>query len=117
MENRPDLLSAAARVELIKAGVPFPGETHEETACRMRRLFDVVTEEELAALADVDVRTVREWRAKALDPEYIKLGRTIVYPRAAVSEWLLRRGEDLGTIWPRENRPAPRRRQHSSRAA
>ena len=53
------------RVELLKAGIAFPGETDEEAACRLRRQFDLVTETELAALAGVDLRTLREWRVKA----------------------------------------------------
>lgn len=104
------------RVELLKAGISFPGETSEEAACRLRRQFDLVTESELAALAGVDLRTLREWRAKAEDPEHIKLGRNVLYPRQAVADWLQRRGEHLGTMWPRTAGPAPARSRQTARS-
>lgn len=52
----------ACRGELLKAGVGFPGETAEEAACRLRRQFDLLSEGELAALAGVDLPTLRKWR-------------------------------------------------------
>jgi hypothetical protein len=103
-------LPPEVRAELIKAGVPFPGETPDEAACRFRREFDILTEEELAAGVGLGgggadgVRTLREWRGRGEDPEHIKVGRMIFYPREAVAAWLIRRGEQGGTMWPRSER-------------
>ena len=114
-------LPPLARLELIKAGVAFPGETLEETASRIRREFDLLTEEEVAAGFGLGgdgrdgVRTLREWRGRGDDPEHIKVGRIVLYPRDAVADWLRRRGEEAGTLWPRPG-PLPLGRGYVPRA-
>ena len=42
----------------------------------------------LAALLDVPLKTVRDWRAQGADPPAIRVGKHIRYHRDAVTEWL-----------------------------
>jgi hypothetical protein len=36
-----------------------------------------------------DTRTLQRWRAQRVGPPYIRMGRQILYRRAAVREWLI----------------------------
>jgi hypothetical protein len=47
-----------------------------------------VTEAELAKLRGVHERTVIRWRERGEGPPFAKIGKTILYRRGAVADWL-----------------------------
>ena len=53
-------------------------------------LPDLITENELAALLGKNVITLRRWYQRRIGPPRIMLGRTPVYRREALTDWLLK---------------------------
>ena len=67
------------------------GEEPSVDAARVveiQRELGVLTEAELAALADNDVRTVKNWRTQRSGPPYVKLGRRAFYRIESLKAWL-----------------------------
>ena len=54
----------------------------------------LLSEEDVAALADVDVGTVRNWRAQRSGPPFTKIGRRPLYRVEAFQRWLKEREEE-----------------------
>jgi hypothetical protein len=54
----------------------------------------LLTEEHLAVLADVEVKTVRDWRVKRTGPPFTHLGRRPLYRVEAFLKWLRDREEE-----------------------
>jgi predicted DNA-binding transcriptional regulator AlpA len=52
---------------------------------------DLLTTKELAAYLRKPVATVRGWRYRKVGPVGFRLGREVVYRRAAVNAWLAER--------------------------
>lgn len=58
---------------------------------RLRRLADdleCLTEEDFQLLADVKPGTAEAWRKRGRGPAWVRLGNRVLYPRAAVSDYL-----------------------------
>jgi predicted site-specific integrase-resolvase len=47
------------------------------------------TEAEFAEQAGISTRTAKRWRDQRKGPPWIRLGKKILYRRAAVADWLL----------------------------
>ena len=54
----------------------------------MSLLSDYFTEPDLAAELGLTVRGLQLWRTKRCGPAWTKLGKRVVYRRAAVSDWM-----------------------------
>ena len=65
-----------------------------ELDARMRFQLGLLSEEDIAALADVDVATVRNWRAQRSGPPFTKIGRRPLYRVEAFQRWLRDREEE-----------------------
>jgi hypothetical protein len=50
---------------------------------------EFIPEPNLARDLSRDTRTLQRWRAQRVGPPYIRMGRQILYRRAAVREWLI----------------------------
>jgi excisionase family DNA binding protein len=55
---------------------------------------ELLTEQELATLLKVAVRTVRRWRVEGSGPPALRIGRVVRYRRADVDRWLAQKGDD-----------------------
>lgn len=64
--------------------------THQAapSAANLKSLFDVIDEHELAELAQVDVKTVRQWRTRRIGPMYISAGKARLYFKQDVLAWM-----------------------------
>lgn len=68
-----------------------PLAANENQLDRLRSLaekFDCITETDLMLLAKVTDLTVEAWRKRGVGPDYIVVGKRVLYPRAAVAEYL-----------------------------
>lgn len=63
-------------------------------ATELRRQLGLLSEDELAALAEVDVGTVRNWRAQRYGPPFVKIGRRPLYRVEAFQKWIREREEE-----------------------
>jgi phage terminase Nu1 subunit (DNA packaging protein) len=63
----------------------------EDSAAADRRELGLLTEQQLAAIAGVDVRTVQNWRTARTGPPFTRFGRTVVYHRESLLRWLKER--------------------------
>lgn len=52
------------------------------------QLNALLTEREVAGLYHISLSTVRRWRQKGKGPDFIKLGASVRYERAAVLSWV-----------------------------
>lgn len=57
-------------------------------ARELARSLDCIEDAELQALAKVKASTLEAWRKRGKGPAYIVFGNAILYPRAAVAEYL-----------------------------
>lgn len=57
-------------------------------AQQLRDSFDLISPSDLAALLDLDERTLAVWRSQRRGPDFVKLGRTVFYRREDVSDWI-----------------------------
>lgn len=64
--------------------LPVPTATH------LRAQLGVYTPAELASVLDVTPETLTEWRYKRVGPDYVKLGKGVMYRAADVEEWMRR---------------------------
>lgn len=46
------------------------------------------TEQQLSEALDVKVPTLRNWRSQGKGPEWLKIGREVLYPNDAIFAWL-----------------------------
>jgi predicted DNA-binding transcriptional regulator AlpA len=65
----------------------MPTSTHTATLLG----DDFLTEDELSRQLDVSKRTIARWNSKRQGPPRIVTGRTILYRRASVLDWLTSR--------------------------
>lgn len=63
---------------------------------QLRDTFALLSPEELAALLNVDDRTLAFWRSKKRGPAAVKLGRAVFYRRADVAAWIAQNVASLG---------------------
>lgn len=54
-------------------------------------LADHLTDSEFCAEFEITARTARKWRGRPDGPPHICIGRTVLYPRDALLEWLRKR--------------------------
>lgn len=57
-------------------------------ATSLRRDMGLLTEEEVAAVAGVEVSAVQRWRSERRGPPWLKWGRTPLYRRQSLEAWL-----------------------------
>ena len=62
----------------------------ENKARHLARELDCFTEDDVAALAGVEVATVRNWRSRRYGPPYITLGNQTLYPIQPGKDWIAR---------------------------
>ncbi len=48
----------------------------------------VLTQEELAEMVDVTTDTLREWRRIKVGPDYVRVGKHVMYREKDVQDWL-----------------------------
>lgn len=53
-----------------------------------RRDLGLLTEDEIAAVAGVDAKTVKNWRVQRSGPPFTKMGKAVLYRREAFLKWL-----------------------------
>lgn len=58
---------------------------------------DLLTTEETAAMLRRPTETLRFWRWKGLGPTSYKVGRSVVYERSDVLDWLAQQKAKAGT--------------------
>jgi len=51
-------------------------------------LNDFLSEERAGAELNLGFRTLRKYRRFGTSPAYVKIGRKIMYPRAAITDWV-----------------------------
>lgn len=62
---------------------------HESGEIRaLAERLDYITDRQLQELADVKDTTTEAWRKRGIGPAYVRLGRNVFYPTAAVVEFL-----------------------------
>lgn len=71
---------------MATTGAPS-GDT-EASVRELARSLDCIPDSELQALAKVKASTTEAWRKRGKGPAYIVFGKAILYPRAAVAEYL-----------------------------
>ncbi len=59
-----------------------------DLGAEMRRDLGLMTEEQIAAVAGVDEKTVKNWRTQRYGPPFTKLGKAVLYRRESVLRWL-----------------------------
>lgn len=63
---------------------PFPAQI----GATLRERLGVYTPDELAVLLDVTTDTLAEWRSKKTGPDFVKLGKKVMYRADDVKEWM-----------------------------
>lgn len=56
----------------------------------LRTRMGLLTGEDLAAMLGVTADTLREWRRLNTGPDYVKLGKNVMYRESDVRDWLKR---------------------------
>lgn len=64
--------------------LPVPAAAH------LRAQLGVYTPDELASVLDVTIDTLAEWRSKRTGPDYVKLGKKVMYRTYDVEDWMKR---------------------------
>ena len=79
--------------------------------------FECATEAEYAAFTQKKITSVRQERSLGRGPPWVRIGKRIVYPKAAMLEWLRKRTVVPGaTATPTLIDSKPRRRKSAGRA-
>lgn len=78
------LLAAADRLD---EPAETPIEQHPRSE-QLRDAFGVLSPADLSALIGVDERTLAVWRSQRRGPDFVKLGRTVLYHRADIVTWM-----------------------------
>ena len=73
---------------------PAVPEADADPGARLRRELGLLTEDEIARLAAVKVKTVRNWRTTRAGPPFTRLGEVVVYRREAFLAWLQKQETD-----------------------
>ena len=60
----------------------------------LRRELGLLTEAEVAAVAEVEIRTVQTWRTERTGPPFTRIGRQVFYRQEVVEQWLKEREEE-----------------------
>lgn len=60
----------------------------DDLGAALRREVGLYTEEDLMALLQCTKATLQEWRSRGLGPAFCKLGKTVMYRRIDVEEWV-----------------------------
>lgn len=62
--------------------------TDTEIGAALRKELGLLTEAEVAAIAEVETKTVTNWRTNRYGPPFTKMGKAVIYRREAVLRWL-----------------------------
>lgn len=54
----------------------------------LREKVDVLNERELAELLELRPQTLAVWRAEKSGPDFVKVGKQVLYRRADVMDWI-----------------------------
>ena len=54
----------------------------------LRSAFNLITEDELAAMLEVKPSTLADWRQANKGPHSVKLAKTVFYRKEDVEEWI-----------------------------
>lgn len=59
-------------------------------AYMIRKRLGLLSQMELAAMLDVTVETLREWRRLKQGPDFVKTGKGVMYRECDVQDWMKR---------------------------
>lgn len=65
-------------------------EPNEARGEALRHQIGLLTEDDVAAMFDVNVATLRNWRSNGEGPRYTKAGRNVFYRRESIMDYLER---------------------------
>ena len=65
-------------------------ETLHDTALQARKSIGLLTEDEVAAMLDINTSTLATWRSQKTGPGHIKLGKGGFYRLADINDWTMR---------------------------
>jgi predicted DNA-binding transcriptional regulator AlpA len=60
----------------------------EERGDKLRNMVGLLTETDLETMLAVSEHTLQGWRVSGDGPKYVKLGRSVYYRVADVTEWI-----------------------------
>ena len=66
----------------------MPVNFSEDAATVRANLFGILTDDEVAALLNVSVFTLRDWRHLKTGPDYTRVGKAVFYEIDAIKRWL-----------------------------
>ena len=49
-----------------------------------------MSQEELAAMISVTVETLREWRRMKQGPDFVRMGKSVMYRESDIQDWMKR---------------------------
>jgi hypothetical protein len=59
-----------------------------DRAVQLRQKLGLITQEDLAIMLDVTVDTLRDWRRLKQGPDFVKMGKGVMYREVDIQEWL-----------------------------
>jgi hypothetical protein len=65
-----------------------PSSDNEASIRELARSLDCILDSELQGLGNIKASTTQAWHKRGKGPAYIVFGNAILYPRAAVAEYL-----------------------------
>jgi hypothetical protein len=83
-----DALPVSQRAELLKAGVPFPGETEEERRCRVKARLGLLDDGDLGALTGNGEDALARHRVNGTGPTPTRVMRSVFYFAEDVASWM-----------------------------
>lgn len=88
-------LPPQTRAELLRAGLPFPGETAKEARCRLKAKLNLLDDDDLKALTGCGDDVLVKRRVSGTGPRPIRVLRSVFYSADDVRDWLLRNRDAL----------------------
>lgn len=61
---------------------------HPDQATELRRSLGLLTEQEVADVLEVEIRTLQNWRSERTGPPFTRVGRKVFYRVEALQEHL-----------------------------
>jgi phage terminase Nu1 subunit (DNA packaging protein) len=77
------MTGGAERVREMRMDTMMP-----DLGAETRKDLGLMTEEQIAAVAGVDTKTVKNWRTMRFGPPFTKMGKAVLYRRESVLRWL-----------------------------
>lgn len=60
------------------------------TGSNLRGKLGLMTQDELAAILEVSKDTLADWRRQKLGPDFVRVGKLVLYREADIMEWVKR---------------------------